>query len=192
MKASKEMGILSLKDAAYQGAAAGDRLVDVARYVLDKCPGFLTEVPKEVKEELVAGWAVRWQENNPAKSYSADWVPVAKNGTYDATLAFALSYTQQSFGQLKNSDPLRHKVVGDIRATFQKYCSNRLKDLQTAIRRLNPEGRTRTATDNYDVWVVKALDNILTRCRNAAARGDVTADEVKTRIAIEAFKKSLG
>ena len=192
MKASKVQGILSLKDAAYQGAAAGDRLGEVARYVYDRCPGFLTEVPATVKEELVAGWAVRWQENNPAKQCSADWVPVAKNGTYDATLAFALSYTQQSFGQLKNSDPLRHKVVGEIRATFQKYCSNRLKDLQTAIRRLNPEGRTRTATDNYDVWVVKALDNILTRCRNAAARGDVTADEVKTRMAIEAFKKSLG
>ena len=67
-----------------------------------------------------------------------------------------------------------------------------MTDMQTAIRRLNPESRTRTATDNYDVWVVKALDNILTRCRNAAARGDVTADEVKTRMAIEAFKKSLG
>lgn len=192
MKASKPLTISSLKDAGYQSAAAGERMETIARFVVEKCPTFLDEVPTEVKAELQEGWAVRWQELNPAKHYSADWVPVESNGTYEASLAFALSYSQQAFGRLKAEDPLRHKVVGDIRTKFSKYCHNRMADLQTAIRRLNPTARQRSATDDYAVWVNKALDNIITRCRNASARGDATADEVKTRMAVAAFKKALG
>ena len=191
MKASKPLAISSLKDAGYQSAAAGERMEIIARFVVEKCPTFLDEVPTEVKAELQEGWAVRWQELNPAKHYSADWVPVESNGTYEASLAFALSYSQQAFGRLRTDDPLRHKVVGEIRTKFSKYCHNRMADLQTAVRRLNPTSRQRSDTDDFNVWVNKALDNIITRCRNASARGDATANEVKTRMAVEAFRKAL-
>ena len=191
MKASKPL-IASLKDAGYQSATAGERMEVIARYVFDKCPTFLDEVPKEVKAELAEGWALRWQELNPAQQYTADWVPVEKGGTYEASLALALSYSQQAFGRLKSEDPLRHQVIGALRTKFSKYCHNRMDDLKTAIRRLNPTTRERKATDDFGVWVNTALDNIITRCRNASARGDVTADEVKTRMAVAAFKKALG
>ena len=183
--------ITSLKDAAYQSATAAERIGKIAQYVVEQCPTFLDDVPVEIKTELHAGWAVRWQEINPAVKYSADFVPVEKGGEVEVTLAYALSYSQQAFGQLKNSDPLRHSVIKPVRDAFSKYCHNRMADLKTAVRRLNPEARQRTATDNFEVWVEKALDNILTRCRNASARGDATASEVKTRMAIEAFKKTL-
>lgn len=183
--------IKSLKDAAYQSATAAERLSDIARYVTEKCPTFLDEVPAEVKSELQSGWAIRWQEINPAQSYTADWIPVDKNGSTEVTLAYALSYSQQAFGQLKNEEPLRHAAIKKVRDAFSKYCHNRMADLKTAVRRLNPETRQRSATDDYAVWVNKALDNIITRCKNAAARGDVTAEEVKTRMAVDAFKKVM-
>ena len=183
--------IKSLKDAAYQSATAAERLADVARYVADKCPTFLDEVPAEVKSEMQSGWAVRWQELNPAQHYSADWVPVDKNGAVEVTLAFAMSYSQQAFGQLKNEEPLRHAAIKQVRDAFNKYCSNRIADLKTAIRRLNPETRQRAATDDFAVWVNKAMDNIITRCKNASVRGDVTAEEVKTRMAVDAFRKVM-
>ena len=188
MKANK---ITSLKDAGYQSATASERIAVVAAYVLDKCPTFLDEVPKEVKAELTEGWAVRWQELNPAQRYSADWVPVESGGAVEVTLAYALSYSQQAFGQLRTSEPQKHSAIKRVRDAFNKYCSNRMDDLKTAIRRLNPTERKRSVTDNFDVWVNKALDNIITRCRNAAAREDATANEVKVRMAVEAFKRAL-
>ena len=53
MKASKAPGPLalsvsSLKDAGYQSAISGERMDTVARYVFAECPGFTSEVPKEV------------------------------------------------------------------------------------------------------------------------------------------------
>lgn len=189
MKASVK--IASLKDAGYQSAAAAERIAAIAQYVIEKCPTFLEEVPKEAKDELSQGWGLRWQELNPAQQYSADWVPVEKDGAVEVSLAFAMSYSQQAFGQLKAEEPLKHAAIKKVRDAFNKYCHNRMADLKTAIRRLNPETRQRSATDDYAVWVDKALDNIITRCRNAAARGDVTADEVKTRMAVAAFKKAL-
>ncbi|MFZ9264721.1 MAG: hypothetical protein ACO222_06125 [Polynucleobacter sp.] len=188
---TKAKAITSVKDAAYQSATAAERMSTIAQFIITQCPTFLDEVPAEIKTELHAGWAVRWQELNPAQQYSADWVPVEKGGMHDATLAFALSYSQQAFGQLKNEDPLRHAVIKSLRDAFSKYCHNRMADLKTAIRRLNPESRTRTATDDFGTWVNKALDNIITRCRNASARGDDTAQEVKVRMAVDAFKKTL-
>ena len=159
--------------------------------MVEKCPTFLDDVPAEVKTDLHAGWAVRWQELNPAQHYSAEWVPVDKAGAVEVSLAFALSYSQQAFGQLKNEDPLRHGVIKSLRDAFSKYCHNRMADLKTAVRRLNPETRQRSATDDFGTWVNKALDNIITRCRNASARGDDTAQEVKVRMAVDAFKKTL-
>ena len=188
MKATK---ITSLKDAGYQSATASERIAVVAAYVLDKCPTFVEEVPKEVKAELTEGWAVRWQELNPAQHYSAEWIPVESGGAVEVSLAYAMSYSQQAFGQLRTTEPQKHGAIKKVRDAFSKYCNNRMADLKTAVRRLNPQERQRSATDNFDVWVEKALDNILTRCRNASTRGDATADEVKTRTAIAAFKRAL-
>lgn len=187
----KALAITSLKDAAYQSATAAERLSTIAQFVIEKCPTFLDDVSAEVKTELHAGWAIRWQELNPAQHYTEEWVPVDKAGAVEVSLAFALSYSQQAFGQLKNEDPLRHAAIKKVRDAFSKYCHNRMADLKTAIRRLNPETRQRASTDDFAVWVNKALDNIITRCRNASARGDASAEEVKTRMAVDAFKKVM-
>ncbi len=66
-----------------------------------------------------------------------------------------------------------------------------MKDLKKAVRDLNPETRTRTQSDNFATFIEKTMDNIKTRCKNAVAREDSTADELKTRMAIEAFKNVI-
>lgn len=190
MNAKQNFVVKSYKDAAYQGATIGERMATVAQFVVTQCPTFLDEVPKEVKAELTEGWAVRWQELNPATEYSPEWIP-KKGGGMVATLAFALSYSQQAFGQLKNEDPIKHGVIKDIRDKFNKYCSNRMKDLKKAVRDLNPETRTRAQSDDFATYLDKVMDTIKTRCKNAVARNDATADELKTRMAIEAFKNVI-
>lgn len=190
MNAKHNFVVKSYKDAAYQGATIGERMATVAQFVVTQCPAFLDEVPKEVKAELTEGWAVRWQELNPATEYSPEWIP-KKGGGMVATLAFALSYSQQAFGQLKNEDPVKHGVIKDIRDKFNKYSHNRMKDLKKAVRDLNPETKTRAQSDNFANYIEKTMDNIKTRCRNAVARNDATADELKTRMAVQAFMDTL-
>jgi hypothetical protein len=180
----------NLKNAGYQSAIADEHLSLVAKYVLDVCPSILDEVPVEVKSQLVEGWALRWQELNPAKRYNSEWIPDPKGGN-ELTLAYAMSFSQQQFGQLRQSDPVKHGVINNIRTPFNKYASNKMKALLKAIRNLNPETRERGATDDFATYINKVMDTIKTRCKNAKARGDATADEVKTRMAIDAFKKAI-
>lgn len=186
----KALQIKSYKDAAYQGATIGERMATVAQFINTQCPTFLDEVPKEVKAGLTEGWAVRWQELNEPVEYSPEWFP-KKGGGMVATLAFALSYSQQAFGQLRNEDPVKHGVIKDIRDKFNKYCSNRMADLKRAVRALNPTERTRAQSDDFATYLDKVMETIKTRCKNAVARNDATADELKTRMAIEAFKNVI-
>ena len=190
MNAKFNMTVKSFKDAAILSATISERMATVAQFIVTNCPTFLDDVPKEVKAELTEGWAVRWQELNPATEFSPEWIP-KKSGGFIATLAFAMSYSQQAFGQLKNEDPVKHGVIKDIRDKFNKYCSNRMKDLKKAVRDLNPETRTRTQSDNFATYIEKTMDNIKTRCKNAVARDDATANELKTRMAIQAFMDTL-
>jgi len=190
MNAKFNMAVKSFKDAAILSATISERMATVAQFIVTNCPNFLEDVPKEVKAELTEGWAVRWQELNPATEFSPEWIP-KKSGGFIATLAFALSYSQQAFGQLKNEDPVKHGVIKDIRDKFSKYCYNRMKDLKKAVRDLNPETRTRTQSDNFITYIEKTMDNIKTRCKNAVARDDATANELKTRMAIQAFMDTM-
>lgn len=196
MKASKSIGaqgaVLSFKDAGYQSAVSGERTASIARFVFDRCPSFLDEVPKEVKAELEEGFALRWQEVNPAVKYTPDWVP-SDTGNMEVTLAFCLSYSQQAFGQMKNEDPVKHGIIKQVRDAFSKYKSNRLADLRTAVRRIANEGKTSTRQQakGFDKYMEDTFDSMKARCKTAHARGDATADEVKLRVAIAAFYRVL-
>ena len=183
--------VQSFKDAAYQSAVSGERTASIARYVLDNCPTFLDDVPKEIKAQLDEGFALRWQELNPAKKYTVDYVP-SDTGNIEVSLAFCMSYSQQAFGQMKNEDPVKHSLIKDVRDRFNKYRSNRLADLKTAVRRIANEGKTskRDQAKLYDKWLEDTFDTMKARAKTATARGDDTANEVKLRVAIDAFWKA--
>lgn len=184
------VSVTSFKDAGYQSAVNSERSINIARFVVDQCPNFLDDIPKEIKAELDAGFALRWQELNPAKTYNAEWIPDT-NGKNLVTLDFCMSYSQQAFGQMKNENPVQHGVIKAIRDKFNKYRHNKLSELKTAVRKLLNEGKTSTRTQAkmFNDWVNDALDNIKARAKTAEARNDATANEVKARQAIDAFKK---
>jgi hypothetical protein len=186
--------ILSFKDAAYQGAKGSETLEIVAQFIVSKCPDFLNSVPDEITEQLVSGWALRWQEKHPAVTYNDEWVPVKEKGMHNVSLAFCLSFSQQAFGQLKNDNPVKHGIIQKIRLEFQKYKSNRLSDLRRAVgKELNKDKpKVRVQAALYDKYLKDTFDEVKARCKTALARNDATApSEVKVRMAIDAFYAAL-
>jgi hypothetical protein len=189
--AQGQVQVSSFKDAGYQSAVSGERMLSVARFVFENCPAFLDDVPKETKSQLEEGWALRWQEINPAKGYSVDWIPVEGEGSQSVSLAFCLSYSQQAFGQMKSEDPVKHSIIKQVRDAFSKYKSNRMADLRTAVRRVANEGQTKTRPQAkmFYEYTKNVFDEMKARCKTALARGDSEADEVKLRMAIDAFNR---
>ena len=182
--------ILSFKDAAYQGAKGSETLEIVVQFIVDKCPDFLNNVPDEITEQLVSGWALRWQEKHPAVTYNDEWIPVTEKGMHNVSLAFCLSFSQQAFGQLKNDNPVKHGIIQKIRLEFQKYKSNRMSDLRRAVgKELNKDKpKVRVQAALYDKYLKDTFDEVKARCKTALARNDETApSEVKVRMAIDAF-----
>ena len=187
------MKVTSFKDAGYQAARSTETMASIAKWIITQNPAFLDSPSDEEKAQLKEGWAVRWQEINPAKRYSTDYVP-AKDGGIEVTLAYCLSYSQQAFGQMKNENPVQHGIIKQVRDAFSKYCSNRMSDLRTAVRRELNEGKTATRQQAklFDEYLKDIFDNIKARCKTAQARGDETApSEVKLRQAIDGFYAKL-
>lgn len=185
--------VASFKDAGYQSARSSETMATIARWILERNPSFLDSPSDEEKAELREGWALRWQELNPATKYNADWIP-ADNGGIEVSLAYCLSYSQQAFGQMKNDNPVQHSIIKQIRDAFNKYCSNRMGDLKTAVRRVVNEGKTTTRQQAklFDEFLKDSFDTIKARCKTAQARGDATApNEVALRQAIDAFYAKL-
>ena len=187
------MKVTSFKDAGYQAARSSETMASIAKWVLDKNPAFLDSPSDEEKSQLREGWALRWQELNPATKYTADYVP-AKDGNIEVSLAYCLSYSQQAFGQMKNENPVQHGIIKQVRDAFSKYCSNRMSDLRTAVRRALNEGKTATRQQAklFDEYLRDVFDTLKARCKTAQARGDETApSEVKLRQAIDGFYAKL-
>ena len=185
--------VTSMKEAGYQSAISGERIDSVARYVYSQCPNFTNEVSDEVKTQLRAGWALRWQELNPAVSYNDSWIPV-ENGSYVMTVDVCFSYSQQAFGQLKEADPVKHGVIKGVRDAFNKYCSNRMADLKSAVRKVENEGKpkVKAPTKGFIQYIDETFKSVKARAKTAKARGDDSApDEVKLRMAIDAFNNTL-
>jgi len=185
--------ITSFKDAGYQSALSGERMKNVASFVISKCPDFLNSYSDEVGAELKSGWALRWQELHPAVVYSDEWTPNPK-GLHNVSLAYCLSYSQQAFGQIKTDNPVKHGVIKGIRDEFSKYVSNRMSDLKRAVRKELDKGKVRERIQ-AKVWTdfqTDTFDAMKARCKTALARNDATAPtEVKLRMAIDAFKSAL-
>jgi hypothetical protein len=187
------VNVTSMKDAGYQSAISDERKDSVARYVYAQCPNFTNEVSDEVKTQLRAGWALRWQELNPAKSYNDSWIPV-ENGSYVMTVDVCFSYSQQAFGQLKEADPVKHGIIKGVRDAFNKYCFNRMADLKTAVRKVENEGKpkVKAPTKGFTQYIDEMFKSVKARAKTAKARGDDSApDEVKLRMAIDAFNNTL-
>jgi hypothetical protein len=195
----------SIADMGYKQAVTGDTLRTMALYALDKIVGFPEEISKTDKATLFTGYQMRFNENNPKVEYvMVDGHYVVFSGLDDKQkklakdlervfigVDFAMSFSQQSFGSLKDTEPAKHRVIKEWRDKFSDYAGNTLRKLVSAAKTIINErdGRTRErgATKAFDIRVSLALDDLKSKCKTAASRGDPTADSRALGIAIEAF-----
>lgn len=192
--------ITSLKDGAYKQALANDRMRLVARYVIDQSKGFPETVADEVKEQLYDGYRLRFNEVNKPATYAVvndhyllidGSNPALENEREKVIIGvdYCFAYSQQQYGKLKNENPYLHAIVKEWRDKVNTYCSNRLGDLKRQARTILNEGkqRERGATADFAKRLDEVFKDLATKCKNAKARGDETADEGKYATARQAF-----
>ena len=192
--------ITSLKDGAYKQALASDRMRTVARYVMEKCKGFPETVTDEVKAELYAGYQLRFNETNKADRYAIvndhyllidGSNPALEDEREKVVIGvdYAMSFSQQQFGKLKNENPYLHAIIKSWRDRINTYCSNRLADLKRQGRTILNEGKTkeRSATADFAHRINDVFEDLRIKCVNAQKRGDETADTKKFALAKTAF-----
>jgi len=190
----------SLKDSAYQQAGAAKTVEDVARYAIENIPGFPKDISDEAKDELVAGYRMKFNQLHPAQEYAVidgHYVQATEEHKANKSVEkiavgvdFAFSYSSQEFGKLKNTNPALHSVVGTVREKTSTYCSNRFKELKAAAASLlnAGKGRARTANKDFSEYIADFFkDTAPTRLKSAKARGDSTADEARWNNAKVAF-----
>jgi hypothetical protein len=182
----------NLKNAAYSFAVIGDYATNVAKYVLEQCPSFLDSVPKEVEAQLVEGFALKAQElrNESAhipRRFNNEWIPDPKGGV-EVTIAYAMSFSQQEFGRMRIAEPVKHGVIKSVRDAFSKYKNARMNALRNAIKSLNKETKPRAENKDFAKFISDTMDSILSKAKSVGARNnDATCDQVKTRMAVDAF-----
>lgn len=156
---SINLNIATVRDGGYQQAKVAGVSEGVTRGLMRLIPGLgSVEEPfsDEHKTELREGYMLRFNEIKPEVTYVAvdnQWVkesdlakPPAKAERFTASVHTAFAYTQQAFGALKNEEPGKHSILGEIRTKFNKYVSNRLKDLKRDAARIYREDNGITAT----------------------------------------------
>ena len=185
----------SLRDAWYHQAVTSDATTNLVRFVMKHVPDFPESITDEAKAELVSGYQLRFTENNPDVEYAVidgNYLPVStlkdipeKTERVKIGSGFAMSFTQQAFGSLKNDksptyNPALHAIVKEWRNRVNKYCSNRFKDLVGAAKRILNEGkdRTRAQADIFSDYLEKTFETMQTRCKvSKVQRSDETANE---------------
>lgn len=192
----------SIKDMAYNHAVIDDSLKAHAQYAIDNFANFPEEVSAEERAEFYEGCMVRYNEIHPMVKYArvdGNWLPLERlskdakpQEVVEWNEAFALmAFSQQAFGALKNEDSAKHAVLKPLREAASKYASGKLKSLEKKardiLREQSGETKTREATKSFDEVVKEKHEDLKTRCKNAKARGDASADEDKYRKAVEAF-----
>lgn len=191
---------LSLKDGAFQQAGAHTTLESFARFVLGAVADFPKTIPEETRDELYAGYRMKFDALHPATMYAVinDHIVLAtdEHKANDSVekiaigVAYAFSYTAQEFGKLANSRPALHAIVKVIREKCSTYCSNRLSDLKRAAKKILSEGKDRQRTANkdfgefVDAWLKESAPE---RLKSAKARGDATANAERFEAARLAF-----
>jgi hypothetical protein len=192
----------SIRDMTYDHAVVDDSLKSHAQFAIDEFSNFPEELSKEERAQCYEGYMARYTELYPKMKYAnvgGNWLPldslsvdakpreiVEWNGAY-ALLAFS----QQAFGAIKNDDPSKYKILGDMRTKAIKYASGKIKSLQTKakeiIREKNGEAKVKAANKAFAEVVTVSHTELKSRCKTAVSRGDDSADESKLKLAIDAF-----
>jgi hypothetical protein len=194
----------SLSDLGYSVAKKSDAAKLDGKFAVEHIAGFPDAISSEARDELYVGFRLRASEISDYKPVEygvvdGNYIPVSQlkgdlpKERYIISVASAYSYSQQQFGAMKRENPQLYAIVQSLRERVSKYCSGCLGDLKRAARAhlklQNPVSDTRAATLAFIEYLDKTFDTMITRCDNAASRGnDDTADKAKLKDAIVAFK----
>ena len=117
----------------------------------------------------------------------------AKKEVLEMSVGFAMSFTQQSFGQLNTSNKPLHGIVKEVRDARNKYVSKTYKKFIALLTEVYNEkiGKVteRKPVEAFDVRLAETMADLRKKCTNAKTRGDVTADDARLTRAIKAFEK---
>jgi hypothetical protein len=203
--------IASLTDLGYRQGATRDALKNQAKYAIANIVGFPESIDDSAKEKLFKGYQMRFNDNNPPKTYGIvdgnylDFETLTNDAQskvkekVEIGVDVVFSYTQQEYGKLKTSDPAKYAVYSGWREGFIDYRSGCLGDLKAAARKELKKAAGdagRAANLDFSEYIERkegtdtkgVLEDMLTRCRTASKRKDATADLEKLQKSIAAFK----
>lgn len=151
------------------------------------------KVPEEARDEVFAGYMMRYNELHPAQRYIREgedtYIPVAadapaKGETIEVSVAYAMSFSTHEYGRLK---PALKKIVGAWREKFGVYRSDRWNDL-FKVKAKRERGETKAFADRMK----KLCETTEKQNKVALSRGDPTAVGVeKLKAAWAAFFNAL-
>ena len=196
----------NLEDLGFKHGSALKTVAHLAKWALDNVKGFPTEVSSDDVLSVRKGYAHRWSLDHPATEYvviegnylrASDLTDIpAKAERVLIGYDVAFSYTQQQAGKLKEThSPEYHKLIAEVRTDCNTYTSNCYGKLVSAgVTEDNLRKgvkKARVANLDFDEYLYdkdKGIFNAMqTRCKNAKAKGDATADEKRLQKAIVAF-----
>ena len=196
----------NLEDLGFKHGSALKTVKHLAKWALENVKGFPTEVSSDDVLSVRKGYAHRWSLDHPATEYvviegnylrASDLTDIpAKAERVIIGHDVAFSYTQQQAGKLKEThSPEYHKLIADVRQAVNAYTSNCWGKLVSAgvVEDNLVKGIKKARTPNLDFVEYlydkeKGIFSIMqTRCKNAKAKGDATADEKRLQKAIVAF-----
>jgi hypothetical protein len=182
-----------LESIGYAAASQGDATEVMARELVRRYPG--GALSDEAKAELEKGMIGRKAELmgealyiHKGNEYTAiKSLKEAKpdDAVFGLTVQYASGLTAYEFGQLKTSDPARYDLVAAWRNAVNKYKSNRMNSLMTAIKAVlaNKSTRTRDPNKSYLDWIADSdkgvVQAMLKRAATARKNSDPTAPKDK-------------
>jgi hypothetical protein len=182
-----------LQSIGYAAASQGDVTEVLARELVRRYPG--GTLSDEAKADLEKGMISRKAELMGEALYihkGSEYTLIKKMsdaGKQDAlftlTVQYASGLSAYDFGQLKTNDPARYDLVAAWRNAVNKYKSNRMNALMSAIKAAinNTAGRTRGANKTYAEFIDDFIQTAIKRAKTAAKNGDPTAPRDRIELA---------
>jgi hypothetical protein len=212
MKVEQDLKLQSLSDVGYQQGKTESNILSIARFAMSRIPtlGDLNtsredQMNKEQREELRSGYMVYFNESVKPPRYfkiaDGNLVEAQDDSDYQSfkgekrklDVHGAFGITQAAMNDIKSNDKAWYQLVQELRTDFNAYASNRIGDLIKKAKEIRRAQlgikKERVQAKVFGVWLDEILDDILTRVRNADARGnDSTADVELIKRKIAAFK----
>jgi hypothetical protein len=181
-----------LQSIGYAAASQGDVTEVLARELVRRYPG--GALSDEAKADLEKGMISRKAElmgetlyihkGSEYKAIKSLKEAKPDDAVFSLTVQYASGLSAYEFGQLKTSDPARYEMVAAWRNAVNKYKSNRMNALMSAIKAAinNTAGRTRSANKAFIEVVAGAAMMLVDRRKTAAKNSDPTAPANKEEL----------